>query len=69
MILYNVGCEVMENLTKELSFFLQSYGIKVNVTSSNDHVIDTEGGIASYLQNNIKSCDVVFVMVTHDEGI
>ncbi|XP_066936916.1 uncharacterized protein [Clytia hemisphaerica] len=68
MIIQKAGCEILEKFTQEFASFLQSYGIKVKMTSSNDHVIDAEGGIASYLQNNIKSCDVVFIMITNDEG-
>ena len=68
MIIQKAGCEILEKFTQEFASFLQSYGIKVKMTSSNDHVIDAEGGIASYLQNNIKSCDVVFIMITDDDG-
>ena len=68
MIIQKAGCEILEKFTQEFASFLQSYGIKVKMTSSNDHVIDAEGGIASYLQNNIKSCDIVFIIITDDDG-
>ena len=70
MIIQKSGCELLELFLKEFAAFLQSYSIRVKMTSTNDHVVDEEGGIASYLQNNISQCDLVFVVVTEDdEGI
>jgi len=68
MIIHKSGCELLESFLEEFASFLQSYGVRVKMTSSNDHVIDEEGGIASYLQNNISQCDMVFVVVTEDSG-
>ena len=67
MVIQRPGCEVLEDFTFEFASYLQSYGITVRMTSSNDHVIDAEGGMVSYLHNNIMHCDVVFVLVTEYE--
>lgn len=64
MVIQRPGCEVLENFTFEFASYLQSYGITVQMTSSNDNKVNAAGGIVSYLHNNIMHCDIVFVLVT-----
>ena len=68
MIIQREGCEILEKIIIEFSSLLQSYGATIKLTTSFENTIDDEGGIASYLQNNINLCDFVFIMVTENEG-
>lgn len=68
MILNRPGCELMETLLRDLAFFLKAHGIDVKLSLLEQSQIDAEGGISSYLQRNIDSCDYILIMFTeHDK--
>ncbi|XP_057313714.1 uncharacterized protein LOC130655029 [Hydractinia symbiolongicarpus] len=68
MILNRPGCELIETLLRDLAFFLKAYGIDVKLSLLEQSQIDAEGGISSYLQRNIDSCDYILIMFTeHDK--
>lgn len=64
MIIHRPGCEILDELVHELRAILMSYGITVKGTLVDQNILDAEGGIASYLQRNIKDCDHVLVLLT-----
>jgi len=68
MLLHRPGCEHLDRMVDHLADMLKSYGFHVNTTfDGND--LSADGGIASYLQRNIKFCDYVIVFLTKSQGL
>ena len=68
MLLHRPGCEYLDRMVENLSDMLKSYGFHVNTTFDGTDV-SAHGGIASYLQRNIKLCDYVIVFLTKNKGL
>ena len=66
MILNRPGCEILESFLRDVAFLLQSNGIVIKMALLAQCQIDAEGGIASYLQRNMESCDYVLIMLTEE---
>lgn len=70
MILNRPGCELLDTLLRDVAFILQSYGIQVRLSLLEQSELDAEGGISSYLQRNIDTCDYILIMFTeYSEGM
>lgn len=68
MILHRPGCEVLECFVLELTGLLRSYGIEVKTILCEQTLVDSEGGIASYMQRNVFRCDYVLILLTEASG-
>ena len=64
MILHRPGCDLLDKIVRDVSFIFHSYDIDVQTPLLEMNSIDAEGGIASYIQRNIKQCSYVVVFVT-----
>ncbi|XP_057302955.1 uncharacterized protein LOC130638053 isoform X1 [Hydractinia symbiolongicarpus] len=64
MILNRPGCELLDTLMRDLALVLKAYGIDVKLSLLEQSQIDAEGGISSYIQRNIDSCDYVLILFT-----
>ena len=64
MILHRSGCDLLDNIVRDVSFIFHSNDISVQTPLLDMSSIDAEGGIASYIQRNIHQCSYVVVLVT-----
>ena len=64
MILNRPGCKLLEIFLRDFAFILKSYGINVKLALLEQNEIDADGGIASYMQRHINSCDYILIMLT-----
>ncbi|XP_057312895.1 uncharacterized protein LOC130654349 isoform X3 [Hydractinia symbiolongicarpus] len=66
MILSRPGCELLESLLRDLACILTSYCVKVKLALLDQNEVDAEGGISSYMQRNLDSCDYILIMFTEN---
>ena len=62
MILNAPGCNALQVLLRDLAYILSLYKIDVKLAFLEQTQVDAEGGISSYLQRNIESCDCILIM-------
>lgn len=67
MLLSRPGCELMDTLLRDLAYILKSNGIQITFSLLEQSELDAEGGISSYLQRNIDTCDYILIMFTDDK--
>lgn len=64
MLLSRPGCDLMDTLLRDLAYILKSNGIQITFSLLEQSELDAEGGISSYLQRNIDTCDYILIMFT-----
>ena len=58
----------MDTLLRDLAYILKSNGIQITFSLLEQSELDAEGGISSYLQRNIDTCDYILIMFTDDKS-
>lgn len=68
MILNRPGCDLLEAFVRDLACLLKSYEIELKVGLLDQEEIDSQGGIASYMQRNLDLCDYVLIVFTENSN-
>lgn len=67
LILHRPGCDILEKFIRDFAYVLTVCGVEVKVALLEQSTLDNEGGIASYLQRNLQSCDYIFTLLTEQK--
>ncbi|XP_057314109.1 uncharacterized protein LOC130655377 [Hydractinia symbiolongicarpus] len=64
LILHRSGCDILERFLRDFAYILTIHDIEVRTTLLEQSTLDSAGGIASFLQRNIQSCDYILILIT-----
>lgn len=67
MILHRPGCIILEKFLRDFAYLLTVYNVDVRTSLLEQASVDSQGGIALYLQKNLQFCDYVFILITEGE--
>ncbi|XP_012554826.1 uncharacterized protein LOC100205133 isoform X1 [Hydra vulgaris] len=65
LIINRPGCDLLDKAMINLTFVLKSFGIDVKLAALEQSQIDSDGGIASFMQKNIETCDYILIACSY----
>ncbi|XP_065668577.1 uncharacterized protein LOC100205133 isoform X2 [Hydra vulgaris] len=65
LIINRPGCDLLDKAMINLTFVLKSFGIDVKLAALEQTQIDSDGGIASFMQKNIETCDYILIACSY----